>query len=241
MFRASPTLQFYILACEIRCTKRSRSGHPSSRSYVNIANLYNYTTTTLYYIIVMVNMSTSSAAHTLLNALDPSDTSVAANTVSQDAPANDADSELISTYSSNHTTLRKSRNSRRIHWQEEVEEQVPRIPRRSTRGVAPQRLGELLEAELSTPLWVSEKRKPATQPPQPPLKKVSAGRKPLSDAANTLGKTRALNIGKVVAKQSPARPKPPTKPSAPKSRVQHSPPIRSTTTQPITSKSKDKR
>ncbi|KAI4845952.1 hypothetical protein E4T44_05334 [Aureobasidium sp. EXF-8845] len=84
------------------------------------------------------------------------------------------------------------------------------------------------------------KRKLASQPQQPILKKVFASRKPLSNAANTLGKTRDSNTAEMVAKQTPARVKPPTKPSTPKLKTQASPPTRSTTTRPIILKPKIK-
>jgi hypothetical protein len=86
----------------------------------------------------------------------------------------------------------------------------------------------------------SAKRKATTQPPQPLSKRVSAGRKPLSNAANTLGKTRGQNTAKVVVKQTPTRVKSPAKLATPKSKVQPSTPTQSTTTQSIGSKSKDK-
>jgi hypothetical protein len=119
------------------------------------------------YLISTVNMSISTAARSLSNVLNQSDGSVAANIPSRDAPANEADAKLIPTRSSNHNTPRKTRNTWNVRWQQTIEELVSRIPRRSTRGVAPKRLRECPEAESSTQMRVTRKRKPATQPPQP--------------------------------------------------------------------------
>jgi hypothetical protein len=113
-------------------------------------------------------MSISSAARSLSNVLNQSDGSVAASIPSRDAPANEADAKLTSTRSSNHNTPRKTRNTWNVRRQQAIEELVPRILRRSTRGVAPKRLRECPEAESSTQMRVTRKRKPATQLPQPP-------------------------------------------------------------------------
>jgi hypothetical protein len=185
-------------------------------------------------------MLITTAAHNLVNVLDQSDSSGAAAATSQDAPVNNADSELSSLPTITTTTPRKTRSTKRISWEGDHKEASPQRPRRSNRGVAPKRLGESNDAESLTSQRVAQKRTPATQPPQPPPKRVSAGRKPLSNAANTLGKTRGLNTAKVVAKQTPKRLKPPAKPATPKSRVQPSPPTRSTTTGPIIPKLKSK-
>lgn len=186
-------------------------------------------------------MAVSAASHTLLNVLNQSDTSKAANTAAQAGSEPNAESELSSVPPSTHTTPRSTRRTKRVQWIDEVNDQATGRPRRSTRGVAPKRLGESPEAESSTQARATLKRKQSTQPPQPPPKKISALRKPLSNAANTLGKTRGSNTTKVVAKPTPARSKPPTKPSAPKSQVQPSPPSKSTTTTRSTFISKNKR
>ncbi|THY15600.1 hypothetical protein D6D01_07865 [Aureobasidium pullulans] len=185
-------------------------------------------------------MSISTAAHTLLNLLDQSDSSGAAIATSQDAPAINANSELSSPPPSATTTPRKTRGTKRVSWQDDPTEGSSQRPRRSNRGVAPKRLGDHDEAKSSTQIQATQKRKPATQPPQPPPKKVSAGRKPLSNAANTLGKTRASDTAKVVAKQTPARLKPPVKLSTLKFKTQASPPTCSTTTRLIVPKLKSK-
>ena len=70
------------------------------------------------------------------------------------------------------------------------------IPARSTRGKAPGRLVDRQTLPKSTQRRVTAKHPPSTQLQQPLLKKVSASRKPLSNAANTLGKKRTSNTSK---------------------------------------------
>lgn len=104
---------------------------------------------------------------------------------------------------------------RHVRFEEAVDdiEEGPSTPAsRSTRGKAPVRLADQQALPESTPRRVTTKRHPSTQPPQPPLKRVSAGRKPLSNAANTLGKKRITNTSKktkiqaMTAKIRPAKP-----------------------------------
>jgi hypothetical protein len=94
----------------------SSSGHPRSNSYSNIANLHNYHSAILNYVVITIDMSASTAAHTLLNVLDQSESSSVADALSEDAQAKTADSEPVSNHTSNHTTLRKTRGTRRVYW-----------------------------------------------------------------------------------------------------------------------------
>lgn len=104
---------------------------------------------------------------------------------------------------------------RRVRFEEE-EEDIGEGPStttpRSTRGKAPERLVDQQQLPESTPRRATTKRKPSTQQPQPPSKRVSAVREPLSNAANTLGKKRTSNTSKktkiqaLTAKNRPAKP-----------------------------------
>jgi hypothetical protein len=185
-------------------------------------------------------MSTSSAAHTLLNVLAQSDTSAAASTAAGATSAPNIESDLSTPPVLALTTPRTTRRNKLVQFEGEVKEHLTRRPGRSTRGVPPKRLGDVVAVESSTPVQATAKRKPTTQPPQPRPKRVSTSRKALYDAANTLGKTRGPNTAKVVAKQTPTRSKPPAKLATPKSKIQPFPPTRSTTTRSIVSKPKDK-
>jgi hypothetical protein len=104
---------------------------------------------------------------------------------------------------------------RHIRFEEAIDDlgEGPSLPvPRSTRSKAPVRLVDQQTLPKSTPPRATTKRNPSTQPPQPPSKRVSAGRKPLSNAANTLGKKRTTNTSKktkiqaISAKIRPAKP-----------------------------------
>ncbi|KAG9890967.1 hypothetical protein KCU81_g10072, partial [Aureobasidium melanogenum] len=84
-------------------------------------------------------MATSAAAHTLLNVLDQSDTSVAANTAAQTSSAPNAESELSLVPPSAHTTPRstRSRKTRGSHNTEVVEKQAPKRPKPPPKPSAP--------------------------------------------------------------------------------------------------------
>jgi len=165
-------------------------------------------------------MSISSAAHTLLYVAGQSEASVADSTAANATTAPEADSELSTPPPSATTTPRSTRNTKRVTWQGDLPEQSPKRPRRSTRGVAPKRLTDVVEAGTLTPVRAAPKRKSSTQPPQPPSKRSAVGRKALSNAANTMGKKPGSNKTKVVKKQTSAAPKLPAKPSTPKPKVQ---------------------
>ncbi|KAI4797845.1 hypothetical protein E4T44_11889 [Aureobasidium sp. EXF-8845] len=143
-------------------------------------------------------MSTSSAAHTLLNVLAQSDTSAAASTAAGATSAPNIESDLSTPPVLALTTPRTTRRNKLVQFEEEVKENVTRRPGRSTRGVPPKRLGDVVAVESSTLVQATAKRKPTTQPPQPRPKRVSTGRKALYDAANTLGKTRGPNTAKSI-------------------------------------------
>jgi hypothetical protein len=89
---------------------------------------------------------------------------------------------------------------------------ITAISARSMRGKAPVRLVDQQTLPEVIQRQVTTKRPTSTQPPQPPLRRVSAGRNPLSNAANTLGKKRTSNTSKktkiqaLAAKNRPAKP-----------------------------------
>jgi hypothetical protein len=109
---------------------------------------------------------------------------------------------------------------RHVHFEEaldDVEEGPSTRASRSTRGKAPVRLVDQQPPPESIPRRAITKRRPSTQLPQPPPKRVSAGRKPLSNAVNTLGKKRTSTTSrktKIQALPVQDRPvKPCTKPA----------------------------
>jgi hypothetical protein len=90
------------------------------------------------------------------------------------------------------------------------------IPTRSTCGKAPIRLVDQQTPPEAIPRRVTTKHYPSTQPPQPPqppLKGISAGRKPLSNATNTLGKKRTSSTSQKTKIQALASKSRPAKPS----------------------------
>jgi hypothetical protein len=107
---------------------------------------------------------------------------------------------------------------RRVHFEEEAEDDSREGPStvtpRSTRGKAPVRLVDEQVLPESTSRRVTTKRHLSTTPPQPPSKRVSAGRKPLSNATNTLGKKRTTNTSKKTKVQALATQNRPAKPCA---------------------------
>lgn len=107
-------------------------------------------------------MSSAAGAHTLLNVLDQFNTSKAANTAAKAASAPDAESELSLVPSLAHTTPRSTRSSKRVQCRDEVGNQRAGRPHRSTRGVAPKRLGETVEPESLTQARATPKRKQST-------------------------------------------------------------------------------
>jgi hypothetical protein len=118
---------------------------------------------------------------------------------------------------------------RRVHFEDTQEEAVDAstsITTRSTRGKAPARLVDEQTLPQASSRQVTAKRQLTKQRPQPPTNKVSAARKPLSNATNTLGKKRMSNTSsktKIQALAPQVQPAKPTTSSAPTSR-------RSTTT-----------
>jgi hypothetical protein len=106
-------------------------------------------------------------------------------------------------------------SKKHVHFEEAIDdiEEGPSTPApRSTRGKAPIRLVDQQTLPGSTQSRVITKRRPSTQPPQPPSKRVSVGQKPLTNAPNTLGKSRTSNTSKktkiqaLSAKNRPAKP-----------------------------------
>jgi len=105
---------------------------------------------------------------------------------------------------------------RHVHFEEEAEddsiEGSSTVTPRSTRGKAPVRLVDEQVLPESTSRRVTTKRHLSTTPPQPPLTRVSAGRKPLFNATNTLGKKRTTNTSKKTKIQALATQNRPAKP-----------------------------
>lgn len=84
---------------------------------------------------------------------------------------------------------------RHVHFEDSVEasSSAPAaIPARSTHGKAPVRLIDQQELVKPNSYQIPSKRRQSAQPLQPPSKKLSTGRKALSDAANTTGEKRDI-------------------------------------------------
>ncbi|KEQ92064.1 hypothetical protein AUEXF2481DRAFT_443766 [Aureobasidium subglaciale EXF-2481] len=186
-------------------------------------------------------MTSSTAADAILSILNQSDTSEVAADATNEVSTPNNDSPLSSPPRSTYATPRSTRSSKRVHWEDTINDQSTKNLRRSTRGVPPKRLVESQSDAQPTRAQASRKRKTPVQQPQlsPILPKRS--RKALSDVPNTLGKKKGSKPTRSTVLQPPTRAKPPTKPSSSKSTFHPSTPTRPTTTPPISTKSQDKR
>jgi hypothetical protein len=144
-------------------------------------------TTTVNYIVIYVYMDQSSAAKTILEVA----ASAGPRTRSQ---SRTRDSSLSTAPPSPAPPTTYWGKRRHVRFDSEVEagssNASTTIPTRSTCGKAPIRLVDQQIPPEAIPRRVTTKHRPSTQPLQPPLKGISAGRTPLCNATNTLGKKR---------------------------------------------------